>query len=59
MKSRILRILLKNESAQTLVESSLIYFLIAIAVLVSLRIFGATLLEHYSSNVDKIIEIVK
>jgi Flp pilus assembly pilin Flp len=59
MKRRMLSLMLNNESAQTLVESSLIYFLIAITVLISLRIFGATLQEYYFNAADKIIEIAK
>jgi Flp pilus assembly pilin Flp len=48
-----------DDSGQSLVETGLIYMLIAIAVLFSLARFGDELLVLYTNSAKRIDEIVK
>jgi len=51
--------LFADDAGQTLVETSLIYLLIAIAAFLSLKFFGGVLFENYSNSVSKIADTVK
>ena len=51
--------LLVDEDGQSLVETSLIYLFVAIAVTISLVAFGNSLLDQYSDSVTKISEVTK
>lgn len=46
------------EDAQSIVEVGLIYFFITIALVVTLLIFGETLLTNYEANANKISDII-
>lgn len=59
MKSNInsmIEEIISEEYGQTLVETSLIYFLIAIAVFLSLQIFGDSLLIYYKDFIEKVTD---
>ncbi|MBW8308904.1 MAG: hypothetical protein K0M45_04620 [Candidatus Paracaedibacteraceae bacterium] len=59
MKLRDFSRLIINEDGQSLVETSLIYLLIAIAITISLVAFGKSLLGQYLDSVAKINEATK
>lgn len=48
-----------DENGQSLVETSLIYLFVAIAVTISLVAFGETLLVRYLDNAEKISSVNK
>ena len=51
--------LVRDDSGQTIVETSFIYLLIAIALITVLVIFGDEVLVLYSNISNKILEIGK
>jgi len=58
MISMFMNKLSANEDAQSIVEVGLIYFFIALALVLALLIFGETLLASYEASANKISNII-
>lgn len=59
MKWRRFAYFIAEDNGQSLVESSLIYFLIIIAIIVSLTFFGVSLQSSFANSAEKISDALK